>query len=187
VACDGCGVGPIIGIRYKCSVCKNFDFCEVCEERVVHEHPFIKILKPEESVPNLAENAHEEEHEQHHEGRGHRGWRGRGGMRHFAHAMAAMLGRNGGFDETEAQENEWAFHGEKRSKWSEQRALVLNKPSAPVVCRVGELTFVTVEIQNGTKWPWKQGCVLSVSPKQTAALRGLVVNSVAIDCDVRGM
>ena len=46
-ACDGCGVTPIMGIRYKCSVCKNFDFCEMCEERVPHEHPFIKITKPE--------------------------------------------------------------------------------------------------------------------------------------------
>lgn len=27
VACDGCSVDPIVGIRYKCSVCKDFDFC----------------------------------------------------------------------------------------------------------------------------------------------------------------
>ncbi len=33
VACDGCGVHPIIGIRYKCSVCENFDYCEMCEDR----------------------------------------------------------------------------------------------------------------------------------------------------------
>ena len=46
VACDGCGASPILGIRYKCSVCKNFDFCETCEERFDHEHAFIKINKP---------------------------------------------------------------------------------------------------------------------------------------------
>ena len=27
VECDSCGVAPIVGTRYKCSVCKNFDFC----------------------------------------------------------------------------------------------------------------------------------------------------------------
>ena len=46
VACDGCEVAPIKGIRYKCSVCKNFDYCAQCEERLGHEHAFLKITKP---------------------------------------------------------------------------------------------------------------------------------------------
>ena len=29
VICDGCGMSPIIGPRYKCTVLKNFDFFEV--------------------------------------------------------------------------------------------------------------------------------------------------------------
>lgn len=45
VECDGCGVAPIKGIRYKCSICKDFDYCETCEERLGHEHPFLKIKK----------------------------------------------------------------------------------------------------------------------------------------------
>lgn len=28
--CDGCGVNPIIGNRYKCAVCANFDLCSKC-------------------------------------------------------------------------------------------------------------------------------------------------------------
>jgi next-to-BRCA1 protein 1 len=47
VACDGCGVHPILGVRYKCCICKNFDFCENCEEKLGHEHPFIKIVAPD--------------------------------------------------------------------------------------------------------------------------------------------
>ena len=43
VSCDGCEVGPIVGLRYKCSVCKNFDYCSKCEERLGHEHAFLKI------------------------------------------------------------------------------------------------------------------------------------------------
>lgn len=43
VECDGCGVNPIIGARYKCSVCKDFDYCGECEERLDHDHAFLKI------------------------------------------------------------------------------------------------------------------------------------------------
>ena len=49
VRCDGCNCFPIRGIRYKCAVCNNFDYCEACEEKFcnVHQHPFIKINKPD--------------------------------------------------------------------------------------------------------------------------------------------
>ena len=48
ITCDGCGVTPIVGSRYKCSVCQNFDYCEFCEEKHAeeHQHPFIKIYNP---------------------------------------------------------------------------------------------------------------------------------------------
>jgi len=64
VECDGCGQAPIIGVRYKCSVCKNFDYCSMCEERRGHEHAFLKIQNPgqapkaiftvvDETMPNV--------------------------------------------------------------------------------------------------------------------------------------
>ena len=34
VACDGCGIAPIVGIRYKCTVRKNYDLCAKCEDRL---------------------------------------------------------------------------------------------------------------------------------------------------------
>ena len=45
VMCDGCGMLPITGWRYKCAVCDNYDLCENCEERIgrKHDHPFIKL------------------------------------------------------------------------------------------------------------------------------------------------
>merc|ERR1719263_2051187 len=46
VQCDGCGQAPISGVRYKCSVCKDFDFCATCEEKKGHEHAFLKIQNP---------------------------------------------------------------------------------------------------------------------------------------------
>lgn len=47
VTCDGCKIKPIQGIRYKCSVCPDFDFCQTCESSQIHEHPFLKIRKPD--------------------------------------------------------------------------------------------------------------------------------------------
>jgi hypothetical protein len=46
--CDGCEKHPIIGNRFKCTVCEDFDYCEECEEkfRNEHKHPFLKIYKP---------------------------------------------------------------------------------------------------------------------------------------------
>lgn len=51
VSCDGCGVHPIVGIRYKCSVCPDFDYCEKCEASIDHPHVFLKIKNPEDPRP----------------------------------------------------------------------------------------------------------------------------------------
>lgn len=49
VTCDGCNK-PLFGIRYKCSICNNFDYCSVCEEANAekHPHPFLKIRSPDQ-------------------------------------------------------------------------------------------------------------------------------------------
>jgi len=49
VACDGCGEFPINGLRFKCSVCPDFDLCGTCEAKVLHppHHPLIKMRVPE--------------------------------------------------------------------------------------------------------------------------------------------
>ena len=45
IMCDGCGMLPIAGWRYKCSICDDYNLCENCEERIggKHNHPFIKL------------------------------------------------------------------------------------------------------------------------------------------------
>ena len=48
VSCDGCGATPIQGVRYNCTLCKNYDLCSDCEEsgRVTQghlaTHPMVK-------------------------------------------------------------------------------------------------------------------------------------------------
>ena len=46
VVCDGCE-GQIYGIRYKCCVCPDYDLCEKCEGKGMHqEHDMYKITNP---------------------------------------------------------------------------------------------------------------------------------------------
>jgi hypothetical protein len=48
VVCDSCN-SSIAGIRYKCSVCPDFDLCQTCEAKSgLHDssHAFLKITKP---------------------------------------------------------------------------------------------------------------------------------------------
>lgn len=47
VVCDNCD-GSIIGNRYKCTTCPDYDLCEECKNKSIHkEHSFNKITKPE--------------------------------------------------------------------------------------------------------------------------------------------
>jgi hypothetical protein len=46
--CDGCNTKPIVGPRFHCTVCEDFDFCKTCEQHRQHEHPFIKFASPTE-------------------------------------------------------------------------------------------------------------------------------------------
>ena len=46
VQCDHCLMSPIIGPRFKCSVCPDFDLCQQCEQRGVDAHdPTHNLLK----------------------------------------------------------------------------------------------------------------------------------------------
>jgi len=47
VTCDGCGMNPVSGPRFKCKTCDNFDFCENCfYNKNSHKHSFNRISEP---------------------------------------------------------------------------------------------------------------------------------------------
>jgi len=50
VSCDVCNMTPIVGIRYNCSVCSDYDLCAGCEEKVGHNHPLLKLRTVKKSV-----------------------------------------------------------------------------------------------------------------------------------------
>ena len=48
VGCDGCTVAPIVGQRYHCDTCGNYDLCSACEKKG-HEHPLKLVPQPTEN------------------------------------------------------------------------------------------------------------------------------------------
>ena len=46
--CSYCHVYPIIGVMYKCVICKDYELCSNCEEKVwnIHKHSFYKLVYP---------------------------------------------------------------------------------------------------------------------------------------------
>ena len=48
VICNKCGMKNIIGNRFKCTICNDYDLCENCESKYgeEHLHPFIKVYDP---------------------------------------------------------------------------------------------------------------------------------------------
>lgn len=47
IKCNNCGACPIIGYRYKCLECPNYNLCDECEKIVSHEHNFIRYVNQE--------------------------------------------------------------------------------------------------------------------------------------------
>jgi hypothetical protein len=48
VRCNECGMKPIMGFRYKCTVRPDFDLCGICEAKSPQPHPMVKIYNPEQ-------------------------------------------------------------------------------------------------------------------------------------------
>ena len=54
IKCQKCFQEPIIGYRYKCSVCNDYNLCQICEEKnyISREHPHVFIKIREELKSN---------------------------------------------------------------------------------------------------------------------------------------
>ena len=56
ISCNECGVNPIVGYRYKCLECVDYNLCEICEKKISHEHNFVKYVNEEKKNTNIDDN-----------------------------------------------------------------------------------------------------------------------------------
>ncbi|CAF3672538.1 unnamed protein product [Rotaria socialis] len=53
ITCDGCQ-GSVVGNRYKCMECPDYDLCQACMDKNLHpEHNMAKLVKPNRSFPGF--------------------------------------------------------------------------------------------------------------------------------------
>lgn len=187
VACDGCGVSPIRGIRFKCSVCKDFDYCQLCEERLNHDHAFLKIKEaggapdvlitilegedgeknPQTDIDNLVKQFTRNFARGGHGGRGGRGGhggcgRGRGGHGFFKNMMSEFVEKMGGNPADLEQHMKNYGCGDKKQIWKEKRAVIVKKPEGVIEAIPGQCIITEIEVLNDTYWPWKSGCNITL-------------------------
>lgn len=57
VKCSNCNQIPIVGVRYKCYTCSNYNLCEKCEDEISeeHNHPFLKIRTSEVEIEKTSD------------------------------------------------------------------------------------------------------------------------------------
>lgn len=199
VACDGCETAPITGIRYKCSVCKNFDYCSNCEERLNHEHPFLKIKNPA-SVPEVmitilpdifeqAEGQSQPQGEQQHPfgfggrgGRCGRGGRGGHGFKKMVGQFLEQMGMNVEDVTKKFQENTGGC-GWNKQNWQEKRAEIVTFPEDVLEAQPNQMLLPAIQLKNGTAWPWKYGCTLTLANEAGEGIENLPIEMVNVPID----
>ena len=145
IECNGCGISPIRGIRYKCSVRKNYDLCSQCEERLGHEYSFLKLREagtaPEGMVTILPDDGQEPEPAED----------------PLGSAISGFLAKMG--VNKEEMVNQYAKQKQEFDKegksWNQLRAVLQKKPEGVIEASPGQTVFEEIEILNDTFWPWK--------------------------------
>jgi hypothetical protein len=183
ITCDGCGVRPVKGIRYKCSECPDYDLCQACESKDVHNHHiFLKVKNPmgidiiyshrTDEAPTQPSAEPQFPHQVPHHAPPHHG--GRGGMgrgpwgRHGGRGGAGC-GQNwqqnnplmqlakqflGGLNDSDSDENDAKPKGERKKAW-DLRPVIIKNPVGPIIGNAGGMQIIETTIQNQSPWPYR--------------------------------
>ena len=49
IECSECGMNPIVGYRYKCLDCDDYNLCEKCKKNIIHQHNFIQYVNEDDN------------------------------------------------------------------------------------------------------------------------------------------
>jgi len=154
VRCDGCDCEPIRGIRFKCSVCANYDLCQKCEAKNVHpEHSFLKIREAERSSEAESDVQSESSTQSESPWGNHWGWWGRGRRGHHGWGMRGGRGRFNALWGSQAQD----WRGGRGERGEKARVKFVENVTIPerAVVLPGQTLIKTWRVENvGTSdWP----------------------------------
>ena len=181
VACDGCGKSPIEGVRYKCSVCEDFDYCQECEETKEHPHAFLKIKKGDQapkviitavndqmaglSIGNPSWNPPHMPLSHMDDMQAWKAWQDQ------MQAWGQMQAGRGGFGRGGFGRNccrgPWSAHFNQMqaaSGWEGpgghkiKRGRIIKSPKEILIGSASKTIYFQVELRNSTHWPYKPGC-----------------------------
>lgn len=159
VICDGCGMRPVVGFRYKCLTCPDYDLCESCEKKAdIHpaDHPLMKLPPPNTQQQSVNGDEQEEE--------GDRPWcrfrHGHGGHHGFGRMMRHMFGhhhRRWGREQESEREGE-----QSEEKSSRPKAKLVKEVSLPDRSSVpASTTQIKIwQVMNSGKEQWPAGTKL---------------------------
>jgi len=135
INCDNCGQSPIQGNRFKCTVCPDYDLCQSCEEKNVHDHILMKMRSP---VHPFAFH------------------RGRRGSCHRGRGFSPRMGHRGIW-------NPWRhFGGSGGPRVPRLKARILRHETLPdrSVVLPSQTLMKTWRIENHGSLPWPKGTKL---------------------------
>jgi len=175
VCCDGCNKSPVSGVRYKCSECPDFDLCQDCEAKDMHNHHVFLKLKHPMSVDIIYSHRtndtadtsfapqHPPHHQPHHPRRGpwghHGGRGGRGGRCHqnWENNPLMQLAKQflGGMDNKNSDSESPKRFGRPAGGWAVKRPVITKKPDGPLVGTISGMQVVETTIQNQSPFPYR--------------------------------
>lgn len=102
------------------------------------------------------------------------------------------MGVDVNFDDIESKFKNWKMENKEEGcnwgqNWNIKRAKIVSKPEEVLEANEGQTIFANIEVMNGTHWPWKPGCFLSMA--EEGDLVGLPIEpvSVSVDQSVQGV
>jgi len=118
-------------------------------------------------------------------GRGGRcGRGGRGGFKRMVGQFLEQMGIN--MEDVTKKFHEKAEGGEGcgpwggKKGWNLQRAEVVEIPQNVLEALPGQILLPSIVLKNGTHWPWKAGCTLTLAQEAAADFENLPIEMVSV-------
>jgi hypothetical protein len=88
-------------------------------------------------------------------------------------------------DQFQNFQTEWK-KGKEHNPWKNKRATLVSKPEEVLEVNPDQVIMLEIEVQNGTYWPWKPGCCLTLDDEQDLSALIVQMINVPVNHEVKG-